>query len=350
MKNILIHKFIAFLLRPNSFEFKSNHYKSDFFWQRLVQISSKELMLPSIFQKLNETDCEPPHELLNYLEKITNINYSRNKLVDKQMIFISKLFNSNKINYVFLKGAALLALNNQDIMKCRMIGDIDILVDKHDIHFANKLLQKHKFKVQNYDDPVLTDGIKEHRHLNRLVSKDYIASVELHHRLLRKKYQKLLPSEIILTNRKLTNKIFYIPQTKVLWEHAIFNWQINDYGYDYNTLSWKTVSDVMFLEPKRINDIICKNQIILNIFTVYFQYFIVNILTFTVRRSLYSLQLKYKFFSYIVKFFVTVFNFTILLFNRTLLLFSSSVYRNRIIKNIYIVMKLFVKFFEKLKS
>ena len=80
------------------------------------------------------------------------------------MIFISKLFNSNKINYVFLKGAALLALNNQDIMKCRMIGDIDILVDKHDIHFANKLLQKHKFKVQNYDDPVLTDGIKEHRH------------------------------------------------------------------------------------------------------------------------------------------------------------------------------------------
>ena len=212
-------------------------------------------------------------------------------------------------------------------------------------------LQKHKFKVQNYDDPVLTDGIKEHRHLNRLVSKDYIASVELHHRLLRKKYQKLLPSEIILTNRKLTNKIFYIPQTKVLWEHAIFNWQINDYGYDYNTLSWKTVSDVMFLEPKRINDIICKksNHIkhfysLLSIFYSQYSNF------YPIRRSLYSLQLKYKFFSYIVKFFVTVFNFTILLFNRTLLLFSSSVYRNRIIKNSDIVMKLFVKFFEKLKS
>ena len=68
--------------------------------------------------------------MINYLKEISNINYERNVQILKQIDFNSTFQKKNKINHVFLKGSALIISNEYQALNDRMIGDIDILVEK----------------------------------------------------------------------------------------------------------------------------------------------------------------------------------------------------------------------------
>ena len=90
------------------------------------------------------------------------------------------------------------------------------------------------------------------RHLERLVHNEYISSVELHHSLLKPKYQKLLNPENILRDRQVISKKFSIPSKIHLLNHIILNWQCNDNGYLYNIAPIRNFIDVLAVKPKEI--------------------------------------------------------------------------------------------------
>ena len=121
------------------------------FWDKLVKLGSSQLVLPSIHGALLKKKLlyKIPEELLLYLEEITKLNEERNNEILKQINFISELFIKNQIRHVFLKGAALLISEPFNTIGERMVGDIDILVDKdHLIRAKNILIQNH-FRKKN---------------------------------------------------------------------------------------------------------------------------------------------------------------------------------------------------------
>ena len=89
-------------------------------------------------------------------------------MVINQLLFISNLFEKNKINYVFLKGSAFLLQNYFDDLKIRMVGDIDILVHSKNLQKAEQILKNEGFKNPNGIQNDFTGEIigKKNRHMN----------------------------------------------------------------------------------------------------------------------------------------------------------------------------------------
>ena len=89
------------------------------------------MILPSVYfslKSLNKYEIDIPTDLEIYLKEIYKINSERNRLILDQMANISNVFESNNIDYVFLKGSALIALDVNNMRNERMLGDIDILI------------------------------------------------------------------------------------------------------------------------------------------------------------------------------------------------------------------------------
>ncbi len=241
------------------------------FWDKLVKLGSSHLVLPSIHGALlkKKSLYKIPEDLLLYLEEITKLNEERNNEILKQINFISELFIKNQIRHVFLKGAALLISEPFNTIGERMVGDIDILVDKdHLIRAKNILIQNH-FKTKKIDEVKFIDKVKGDfsRHLQRLIHPDFIAAVELHEEILDFKYAKILSAKLILNNT-INHQGYYVPKRKILWKHAILNWQYNDKGLLYNDLSFRTFVDVINLEPKEMNYKIIKETAICRFYSL----------------------------------------------------------------------------------
>ena len=133
----------------------SNVIKSDFDkvpfsginWELFTTASSAHLLLPLMYERLKKKKSKVniPVKLINYLKEISITNQDRNKSIVSQILFISNLFNKNNINYVLVKGGALLMLKPYDVEKERMIGDIDILITRKQIKYANNILKENGF-------------------------------------------------------------------------------------------------------------------------------------------------------------------------------------------------------------
>ena len=67
--------------------------------------------------------------MINYLKEISNINYERNVQILKQIDFLTALFKKIKLIMFFLSSALIIS-NEYQALNDRMIGDIDILVEK----------------------------------------------------------------------------------------------------------------------------------------------------------------------------------------------------------------------------
>ena len=147
-------------------------------FEKLVRISSSHLLIPSIYLKLNKGNIQKniPKEFLNYSRKIYNINKERNKNLISEISEISEILKKNKINHVFVKGSANLISGIYQGIGERMIGDIDILIQKNQIDNANQLLKK----VGYFEYKVNSFIVDSKRHLPRLIKKGKIFAVELH--------------------------------------------------------------------------------------------------------------------------------------------------------------------------
>ena len=98
--------------------------------------------------KINKTEIKAPEDVKEYIEQIYLINQNRNRKLIAELREIGEVLNSNKINFVYIKGAALLIKGFYKEFD-RMIGDIDLLVEFNDFNKAVKILKDYGYKSNN---------------------------------------------------------------------------------------------------------------------------------------------------------------------------------------------------------
>ena len=236
ISNILFNKEINLDFFP-----KKNNHK---FWDKFVKIGSSHYVIPALYFKLKERDFLKllNTELVSYLEEIYNQNYNRNKELVKEVNEISHLLKSNNINHVFLKGSALVSSIYKESIGIRMVGDIDILIAKDQIHKAKNLLEISGYSPIKYPfGPFFKKNGKE-KHLDRLINKNKLFAIELHFKINDRK----IKHEDFLDSKKMINYNF-IPKTSNLLFHSIINFQFNDYGSLRATFHFRTLFDVFNL-------------------------------------------------------------------------------------------------------
>lgn len=307
---------------------------ADVDWDAIVVHGSRQLVIPTLYCRLKQRQLLQllPEDLDLYLHDITSQNRKRNKAILKEVTVLSTLFKKHHIEHVFLKGAALLASGYYEDIAERMIGDIDILVATKQLDKAFELLQQHSFKplAQNFERHYV-----DHRHLPRLTTNKYIAAVELHRKLLKSIKIKKLSNELILKN-KICQKDVNIPCKIHLIEHNILNHEINDEGYRYQRINFRSVYDTLILcksiyivQPSRnIIKELCENKYVRNHFNK------TNVLLndfeneYSKQAKLFIVLLKNLKFNACLCHFIKGFQSIKLLLNRIILVLTNRDYRN----------------------
>lgn len=226
--------------------------RQSFNWDAIVIEGSKHLILPAIYCRLKAKQLLHilPEELNNYLEEITSINRNRNIAILQQVHSISQLFNQHSINHVFLKGSALLVFGCFKDNAERMIGDIDVLVSTNDLEKAYNLLTKNHYVPI---DQTIGHQYFEHKHLPRLKTKHEICAVEVHEKLFTSfTYNELKNNNLL--NKKTNLNSIDIPSQKHLIMHNILNYQINDKGALFNSISFRSAYDTLCLLRNYVNE------------------------------------------------------------------------------------------------
>ena len=98
-------------------------------WDTVVKVSTAHYVFPALYCNLKCADFLQylPHELVNYMEYITDINRERNKKIIAIAKELNSLLLANNITPIFLKGTGNLLAGIYDDIAERMLGDIDFL-------------------------------------------------------------------------------------------------------------------------------------------------------------------------------------------------------------------------------
>ena len=232
----------------------------------MVSLYSSHLMLPSLYYKLKSSklDYKLPVELNKYLNEIFEINYNRNSVLLTELKQISKILETNNIEYVFLKGSANIALGIYKNIGERMIGDIDILVENKNLEKTYKIMERVGYvsKERGYFRNI-------YKHLPRQINKNKLFAIEIHSEKLIKKRVENFNGKELLSNRLKVNGV-YVPNLKNQFIHNIYNFQINDHGNSKLSFSLRSYYDSICILSKdsKIYDKIKLDSIINNYFTI----------------------------------------------------------------------------------
>ena len=346
-----MHRFIVELLHPNA-KVSSYYFPApQIFWDRLIQLGSSQLVLPAIYGALKRKKLadHAPMNLVSFLQEITDLNQKRNTAILKQIDFLSELFNKHQINYVFLKGAAILITKPYDAINERMVGDIDILVSEKDLSRSQQLLIDEGFKAVSSEFSFIEGIFAEsyHKHLDRIVHPNYIAAVEIHRRLLIKE-NHLISTNDVLENKLQFKKQYWIPSKYHLWQHAILNWQYNDNGIIRNDLSFRTLIDVLYLESKDFLSNLNSAPKSIKYFYSLLPLYYCNYKNYnTQKKIIYKWKLQSKTFQKSHSFFVNFMGFCSFGFSRAILFLSSKIYRQRILSKPKLLRERILNFWKK---
>lgn len=248
-----LHQTYTHIANILSFESDINNLRNDITnnkidWDNLVKVASDHLVLTTVYCRLIEKSLFDliPQELNTYLQELTSINRNRNETLIDEIKTVSNLFNQEQIDYVFLKGSALLCLNYYQDIGERMIGDIDILVDINQINKAKQILINNGYRNTKSR---LSDKYQQKRHIPRLINDGKLAAIEIHSELLKKNHIDKLNAKTVLLNKQTINNVFVPANTDIL-THNILGFQINDYGNYYNSFHFKHIYDGLILIKK----------------------------------------------------------------------------------------------------
>ena len=231
-------------------------------FDEIVKITSEQLILPALFYLLREKNYLNylPDELQDFLGEIYNINKERNKALKSESKEISKLFKKKKIDHVFIKGAAYISAGLYPGLD-RMIGDIDILVDKNDYQKSINELKKINYLESN------EKHFFEQRHHPRLINPKKLFAVEIHRNVINKTSYEI-DTNILLKNKKCYGGIS-MPCLNDQLKINILNFQKNDYGYEMMTFNFRSLIDSKkILENNEYKEGIKMNRIYNNYFLV----------------------------------------------------------------------------------
>lgn len=320
----------------------------DYNWDTIVIEGSKHLVLPAIYCRLKSKGLTHllPEELHAYLEEITSLNRIRNTEIVSQIHSLSELLKAHNIEHVFLKGAALISSNYYDDIAERMLGDIDVLVSEHDLDTAHELLKSNGYYSIGH---TLGYDFFEHRHLPRMKTDDLICAVELHSKLLDSDTYEELTSAHVLASRQIVNGIA-IPSSNHITLYTILNYQVNDNGSLYNSISFRSAYDtIALLKHSNYACFMLKDKKIRSYFDIlamFFEDIPKELATTNFTTTFYHFKLKhvtfYKFWNRLLK--IYLFSKTVL--NRVPHFFVNKAYRKALFKDSQRIMKLFTSFYK----
>ena len=218
-------------------------------WDAVVKVSTAHYVFPALYCNLKCADFLQylPHELVSYMEHITDINRERNKQIILQANELNNVLLANNIRPLFLKGTGnLLAGIYNDIAE-RMVGDIDFIFSKKDYHKAITVLREFGYselKKQKYYFPGVI------RHYRRLQKDTSIAAIEIHLEFLnKKKYTNEFNYVNVDRDIQVINGVRVLSYANKLNLSIIAN-QINDNGFSNKTMALRNAYDVFLLSKK----------------------------------------------------------------------------------------------------
>ena len=213
-------------------------------WETVVKVSTAHYVFPALYCNFKRADFLKylPHELLSFMEHITNINRERNKQIIKQANELNNVLLAKNITPIFLKGTGNLLAEIYDDIAERMVGDIDLLFSKNDYSKAIIALRDFRYSRK-------IPFVSSERHYPRLIKKDSIAAVEIHKELLLKKYTNEFNYSFVKKDSQVLNGVTVLSYANKLNLSIIAN-QINDHGFYYKTMALRNSYDVFLLSKK----------------------------------------------------------------------------------------------------
>ncbi len=210
-------------------------------WEELVMVGSQQLLLPLLYRSLEQKGLikNLPDDLADYLNQIHHINLNRNKAILHQLRDLHALFEKHHIDYVLIKGAAILVRLREEDLGLRMVGDIDLLIPSGQITQAQSILETHGYELGKS----FSYKRKNFRHLDRLVHEQFIAALEIHTKLFNQK-NHLLPAGALLKESQAICG-FRVPKTEHLIKNALLSAQINDNAGLYKQIHLKSLADCL---------------------------------------------------------------------------------------------------------
>lgn len=170
--------------------------QKDIDWEYLIQIVSRNQVMPLLYWSLNTTCPDAcPKATLSLLRNLCYTNAQRNLFQTAELLKILNLFEAHGIPAISFKGPVLAASAYSNIA-LRQFGDLDILVQEQDIPKATDLLISQGYKlppelVEVQQRPYLQfDNFREsvqYRKSYDFVHQDQKVVIELHW-LLSQKY------------------------------------------------------------------------------------------------------------------------------------------------------------------
>lgn len=223
-------------------ELKSNNID----WDAVVKVSTAHFVFPALYCNLKRADFLHylPSDLVVYMKHITDLNRERNQQIIDQSKEINKLLLENNITPIFLKGTGNLLEGLYEDIGERMVGDIDIIIEKSKINQSFNLLKNHNY-ISN--SKILND----HRHLARLVHKNKIGAIEIHKELLINKFTNEFNYDFIKKDSQIINNTYFSSYSNQL-NLSIIAKQINDKGFYFKNISLRNAYDVFLLSKKTI--------------------------------------------------------------------------------------------------
>jgi len=216
-------------------------------WDTVVKVSTAHYVFPALYCNLKRAGFLQylPHELVSYMEHITDLNRERNKKIIAQAKDLNSLLLANHITPIFLKGTGNLLAGIYEDKAERMVGDIDFIFSKEDYPKAIKILTEF-----GYSDVVKTAyNFPMFKHYPRMKKENSIAAIEIHKELLIEKYANEFNYSFVEKDSQIINEVTVLSYANKLNLSIIAN-QINDSGFYYKTMALRNAYDVFLLSKK----------------------------------------------------------------------------------------------------
>ena len=255
-------------------------------FEKLITLTSGHLMLPALFFNIQKKKASYlfPEDFIAYIKSIYAINKARNEILLDEAKELSELLVEHNIKHIFLKGTALLLSNVFEDIGERMIGDIDFIIQGKDEEKIKKVLEKNKYCSKK---PFSLFRFFRHRHLPRRVNKNKIIAIEPHLKLLNHRYRCAFNTKRLLNDFNEGLETIKTPRQSFLFDHCVYNFQINDGGFIGAKHSHRSIYDIYKLD--------CKKNVTIKNSTkdIYVKHFFMTIEKF----KIFDLQLPSSFWS-----------------------------------------------------
>lgn len=219
-------------------------------WEKLIGLCSNHLVLPLIYLKFKTHGLlsSLPEEVLECLEEIHALNFSRNQQILQQVKEVTALLNKEGIYPVYLKGAGHLINGLYTDIGERMIGDIDLLVSEKDYLPAARLLEKEGYSTGGtfYGDVNIL------KHYPRLFKPGVPADLEVHRMPVAEKHESWFNAELIFKEKKTVSGLegCFVLSDKHNLIHNFIHCQLGHQGHNTGIVAFRDLYD-LYLFSKR---------------------------------------------------------------------------------------------------